>query len=267
MAQHKAAVRAGAAPADTALPVVRDLSLGDLREALSRGLDDFKAMPSHVFLLAIIYPIMGAILVDLTFGYRTLPLIFPLIAGFALVGPLAAVGLYEMSRLREQGKDPTWKDAFRILRSPALPSIAAVGLLQLLIYLVWLATAMAIYNMIMGGMDITTAGELLQYSLGTKPGWALIIIGTGVGFLFAVGVLLISVVSFPMLLDHNVSAATAIQTSIRACLANPRTMTVWGIIVAALLVVGMVPLFVGLAIIMPILGHATWHLYRRVVVH
>lgn len=266
MAHQKAAVRTGATTSDATLPVIRDLNLEDLREALSKGLDDFKAMPSHVFLLAIIYPIMGAVLVDLTFGYKTLPLIFPLIAGFALIGPLAAVGLYEMSRLREQGKQPTWQDAFKVVRSPALPSIAAIGLLQLVIYLLWLTAAMAIYGMTMGGMDIASPSDLLRYTLTTPSGWALIVIGTGVGFLFAVAVLMISVVSFPMLLDRNVSAATAIRTSIGACLANPQTMAAWGFIVAALLFLGMLPLFVGLAIVMPILGHATWHLYRKVVV-
>lgn len=267
MAQQKTAARAQARTSDIAYPVIRDLSRDDLREVLAKGLDDFKAMPSHVFLLVVIYPIVGAVLVNITFGYDTLPLVFPLIAGFALVGPLAAVGLYEMSRLREAGGRPTWKDAFSVVHSPALPSIAAIGLLQLAIYLLWLAAAMAIYNMTLGGMNITTPMELLRYSLTTGAGWALIVIGTGVGFLFAVAVLMISVVSFPMLLDRNVSAATAVQTSVRACLANPQTMAAWGFIVAALLAIGMVPLFVGLAIVMPILGHATWHLYRKVVVH
>lgn len=267
MAQQKAAARAGAAGTDKTTPAIRDIDRDDLREALAKGLDDFKAMPSHVFLLVVIYPIVGAVLINFTFGYDILPLIFPLIAGFALIGPLAAVGLYEMSRLREKGKRPTWKDAFNVTRSPALPAIAAIGLLQLAIYLLWLAAAMLIYNMTMGGMDITTPMELLHYSLTTTAGWTLIIAGSGVGFLFAVAVLVISVVSFPMLLDRKVSAARAIQTSVRACMANPQTMAAWGFIVAALLALGMAPLFVGLAIVMPILGHATWHLYRKVVVH
>lgn len=267
MAHQKAAVRATAAAPDKALPAVRNINRDDLREVLAKGLDDFKAMPSHVFLLAVIYPIVGAVLVNFTFGYDTLPLVFPLITGFALVGPLAAVGLYEMSRLREKGKKPTWKDAFSVMRSSALPSIAAIGALQLAIYLVWLAAAMAIYNLTLGSFEIETLPELLDRSLTTGAGWALIVVGTGVGFLFAVAVLAISVISFPMLLDRNVSALTAVRTSVRACIANPQSMAAWGFIVAALLALGMLPLFVGLAIVMPILGHATWHLYRKVVVH
>lgn len=248
-----------------ALPAIHDVNRDDLKDALAKGLDDFKAMPTHVFLLVVIYPIVGAILVDLTFGYDILPLVFPLIAGFTLVGPLAAVGLYEMSRLRENGGAPTWRDAFRVIRSPALPSIIAVGLLQLAIYLVWLAAALAIYNMTLGPNGIETFGDFVGQVLTTSAGWTMIIVGSGVGFLFAVAVLIISVVSFPMLLDRNVSAATAVQTSIRACLANPQTMSAWGFMVAVLLAIGMLPLFVGLAIVMPILGHATWHLYRKVV--
>jgi uncharacterized membrane protein len=247
------------------LPAIRDVDRNDLKDALAKGLDDFKAMPTHVFLLVVIYPIVGAILIDLTFGYDILPLVFPLIAGFTLIGPLAAVGLYEMSRLRENGGAPTWRDAFSVIRSPALPSIAAIGLLQLAIYLVWLAAALAIYNMTLGPNGIETYSDFMWQVLTTPAGWTMIIVGSGIGFLFAVAVLMISVISFPMLLDRNVSAATAVQTSIRACLANPQTMSAWGFMVAALLAIGMVPLFVGLAIVMPILGHATWHLYRKVV--
>ena len=103
--------------------------------------------------------------------------------------------------------------------------------------------------------------------LTTSHGWALIIAGNVIGFIFAAVVLSISVVSFPLLLDRDVGAAVAVQTSIRAVLANPLTMALWGLIVALALVIGSIPLFVGLAIVMPVLGHATWHLYRRVVEH
>jgi uncharacterized membrane protein len=247
------------------LPDIHDINRDDLKDALAKGLDDFKAMPTHVFLLVVIYPIVGAILIDLTFGYDILPLVFPIIAGFTLIGPVAAVGLYEMSRRRQHGGSPTWRDAFSVVRSPALPSIAAIGLLQLAIYLLWLAAALAIYNMTLGPSGIETYGDFMRQVLTTPAGWTMIIVGSGVGFLFAVAVLIISVVSFPMLVDRNVSAVTAVQTSIRACLANPQTMSAWGFMVAALLAIGMIPLFVGLAIVMPVLGHATWHLYRKVV--
>lgn len=247
------------------LPAINNIDRDDLIDALKKGADDFRAMPTHVFLLVVIYPVVGLILIDLTFGYEILPLVFPLIAGFTLLGPVAAVGLYEMSRLREKGINPTVRDAFGVVRSPALPAIIATGLMQMAIYLLWLAAAKVIYLMFFG---YATPDSMLHFArdvFTTAAGWGLIIVGSGVGFLFAVAVLVISAVSFPMLLHRNVSALTAVQTSIRCAQANPQTMAAWGFFVAALLALGMLPMFLGLAVIMPILGHATWHLYRKVV--
>lgn len=266
MANQKS-MAADAGHAEAIQPVIRDINRDDLREVLNKGLEDFKAMPTHVFLLVVIYPIVGAVLMRLTFGYEILPLIFPLLAGFTLVGPLAAVGLYELSRLREKGGSPSLRDAVNVVRSPALPSILAIGVLQLGLYLAWLAAALAIYELTLGGYKPAGIAEFIATVLTTPAGWALIVIGSGAGFLFAVAVLVISVVSFPMLLDRNCGALTAVQTSIRAVAANPQTMAAWGFLVAVLLAVGMVPLFVGLAVVMPILGHATWHLYRKVAGH
>lgn len=264
MAQQRTAASLQEAAAD--LPAIRDINRDDLKDALAKGLDDFKAMPSHVFLLVVIYPIVGAILTRMTFGYDTLPLVFPLIAGFTLVGPLAAVGLYELSRLREKGETPTWSDAFNVIRSPALPSIAAIGLLQLVLYLAWLGAAMLIFNLTLGEHELETPLEFINAVLTTGAGWTMAIVGTFVGFLFAATVLIVSAVSFPMLIDRNVSALTAVQTSIRVFQANPQTIAAWGFMVAVLLGIGMLPLFVGLAVVMPVVGHATWHVYRKAVV-
>src|SRR5262249_37451426 len=107
--------------------------------------------------------------------------------------------------------------------------------------------------------------QFINDVLTTPAGWNLIIVGNVVGFLFAVLVLMISVVSFPLLLDRDVGAAVAMVTSVRAVLTNPVTMAVWGLIVAALLLLGSLPFFLGLTVVLPVLGHATWHLYRRVV--
>jgi uncharacterized membrane protein len=262
MAMSHVITGAGEGPAHLA---VRTVSFADLKAALAKGLDDFSAMPSHAIFLCIIYPIAGLVLGRLAIGYDLLPLLFPLMAGFALVGPFAAIGLYEMSRRREQGLDISWRHVFDVRHRPTFGAIVALGLLLMAIFLVWIAVAQAIYVATFGYLPAASIPDFFQQVLTTSEGWTLIVVGNAVGFLFAVLVLTISVVSFPLLIDRDVGAAGAIVTSWRVVLANPVTMAAWGFIVALLLVVGSIPLLFGLAVVMPVLGHATWHLYRRAV--
>jgi uncharacterized membrane protein len=246
-------------------PVVRKITTADLKEALTKGFDDFWAMPSHLVFLGLIYPILGACLAALTFTNNALPLLFPLASGFALVGPFAGIGLYEISRRRELGLPVSWQDAFDVLKSPSIPSIIGLGVLLLVIFLIWLTTARLLYQSLFGYAAPTSYPQFIQQVLTTSEGMKLIVLGNALGFVFAAAVLSISVISFPLLLDRDVGVAVAVYTSIKAVAMNPVTMAIWGLIVAAALLVGSIPLFVGLAIVMPVLGHATWHLYRRVV--
>ena len=247
------------------LPAVCRIKVADLRDVLVKGLDDFGAYRTDVIFLCLIYPLVGISLALLTFGYETLPLLFPLASGFALVGPVAAVGLYEMSRRREQGIPITWADAFGAISSAAFGAILVLGLVLLAIFLFWLLAANAIYQLTLGPEPPVSIAAFARDVFTTSAGWAMIVVGVGVGFLFALLVLAISVVSFPLLLDRDVGLAAAVWTSIRAVAANPGPMAVWGLIVAGGLVIGSIPAFLGLVIVMPVLGHATWHLYRKVV--
>jgi uncharacterized membrane protein len=250
---------------DTPLPAVRRIAVADLRGVLAQGFADFAAYRTDVIFLCVIYPVVGLILARLAFGYEMLPLLFPLASGFALVGPFAAVGLYEVSRRREQGIHSAWQDAFDVVRSPAFGAIALLGTVLVGIFLMWLATAQAIYNATLGPKPPLSLTDFARDVVTTDAGWALIGFGVGAGFLFALLVLMISVVSFPMLLDRDVGLGTAVRTSVRAALLNPGPLAAWGLIVAAALVIGSIPLLIGLAIVMPVLGHATWHLYRKLV--
>ena len=251
--------------ADPRLPAIRRIGLADLREALARGLDDFAASRSDVVFLCLIYPIAGLVLARLAFGYDMLPLLFPLVSGFALVGPVAGIGLYEISRRREQNLSASWADAFGLVRSPTFGSIVLLAVVLLAIYLLWLAVANVIYDLTLGPEPPVSIAAFAHDVLTTSRGWAMIVIGIGVGFLFALLVLATSVVSFPLLIDRDVDVDTAVRTSVRAFLVNPATIAAWGLIVTAGLVIGSLPAFLGLIVIMPVLGHATWHLYRRVV--
>ena len=248
-----------------ALPTIRTITLSDLGDALRKGWDDFSAMPSHAVFLTLIYPVVGIFLIGLAFGYSVLPLLFPLAAGFALIGPVAAVGLYELSRRREAGLDSNWTHAFDVLRSSSLPAIGALGLILMGIFLAWLASAQALYQSLFGYLPPQSYTQFIQDIFTTRAGWSLIVWGNLIGFCFAVCALIVSAVSFPLLVDRDVGAAAAITTSVRVVTANPVTMAAWGLIVAALLFIGSLPAFMGLAVVMPVLGHATWHLYRKAV--
>jgi uncharacterized membrane protein len=245
--------------------VIRHITPSDLFHALGRGVDDFAAMPSHAVFLCIIYPLLGIVLIAMTLGNSWLPLAFPIAAGFALVGPLAAIGLYELSRRREAGLDSSSSHAFDVLHSRSLPAIVALGVLLMAIFLIWLAVAEAVYIANFGYHPPASIGQFVGDVFGTRAGWTMIVVGTGIGFLFAVLVLTISAISFPLLLDRDVGAAVALLTSIRVVAANPGTMALWGFIVAASLVIGSIPFLLGLTVVMPVLGHATWHLYRLAV--
>jgi uncharacterized membrane protein len=262
MAHSHVLLGAGEAPAQL---TIRRIGLADLNDALRRGFDDFRAMPTHAMFLCAIYPVIGLVLARLAFGYSVLPLLYPLGAGFALVGPLAALGLYELSRRREAGLETSASHAFDVLRSSSAGALIALGLLLLVIFALWMAFANAIYIANFGYGSPASIGSFVQDVLTTPAGWNLIVIGNLVGLLFAILVLTISVVSFPLLLDRDVGAAVALLTSIRTVLKNPVTMAAWGLIVAALLLIGSLPFFLGLTVVVPVLGHATWHLYRRVV--
>ena len=246
-------------------PIVRRIALADIQEALAKGIADFSAMPTHVLFLGILYPLVGLLLFFFTVGYDIMPLLFPLASGFALVGPFAAVGLYELSRRREQGLDSSWTNAFDVLRSPSRDAILALGFLLMAIFLVWLGTAQLLYQSLFGYTAPESIPQFVRDVFTTPAGWTLILAGNAIGFLFAVLVLIISVVSFPLLLDREVGAAVAIHTSVRAVLANPVPIAIWGLIVAIALVIGSVPFLLGLAVVMPVLAHATWHLYRKLV--
>jgi len=251
--------------ASIAPPRIRSITPRDLTESLRRGWEDFLAQPSHLVFIALIYPIAGVLLAQLTVSYNIFPLLFPLLSGFALIGPFAAIGLYEVSRRRERGMDSSWSHALGVLRSRSIGQILLLGAMLTGLFLAWLFSAWFIYRGILGlPADVSTA-DFLHAVFTTFDGWVMIVIGNSVGLLFAVLAFSISVVSFPLIIDRHVDAPTAIRTSIAAVEANPRVMMYWGLMVTGLLVLGCLPVLVGLVVVMPVLGHATWHLYRKVV--
>jgi uncharacterized membrane protein len=247
----------------TDVPGLRRIGFGELAIALRRGWADFLSAPTQLVFLGVLYPLIGLLAATLAAGRDVMHLLFPMAAGFALVGPIAALGLYEISRQREHGKAVSWRTAFEVLRAPAIGEILVLAVGLLVIFLAWLVAADAIFAATVGKVPADLAGW--RALLGKPAGMRLLLVGNAVGFVFAAAVLVLTTLSFPMLLDRDGGVARAVATSARAFVVNPLPMLAWGLIVAALLLLGSIPLFIGLAVVVPVLGHATWHLYRLVV--
>lgn len=247
------------------MPLIKTIRLADLNAVLRRGAEDFWAKPSHYFLLALIYPVIGIVLTVWMNGFHTWPLLYPLVGGFALIGPIAALPLYEISRRRERGEEPSWRDALGVVRSPAIASILALGAMLFVLFTLWLTSAQALYESLFGASPPQTFDALFRQVFAEPGGVTLAIIGTVLGACFALVALCTTVISFPLLLDRDVGAYVAVETSFRAVMANLVPMLAWGAIVGLGIFLSALTLFVGFAVVLPILGHATWHLYRRVI--
>ena len=244
---------------------IRRIHLSDLWQSLREGYEDFNAKPSLGIFLLVIYPLFALLLTLFLLGERPLHMAFPVIAGFTLLGPVVSVGLFEMSRRRELGLDLNWRAAFQFVHSASFAPILALTILMMLLYVAWLYMAQFLYAGLFGAHPPASVGDFVTQLLTTRRGGALVFYGNAVGFVFAFAALAISVVGFPLLLDKPVSSITAMTTSVRAVTSNPGVMAVWGLTVVGLLAAGAVLLLMGLAAVLPILGHATWHLYRKLV--
>lgn len=249
--------------------LARTIDFSDLRIALAQGWEDFLAKRGDLVFVGLIYPL--AVLLGVTYAFRAplLPLLFPLLAGSILLGPVLASGFYELARRREQGLDTRWRHFLDVLKGPSAFSLVGLAGINVLLFMGWILAAWLIYLQTLGTSDAGTArsfGALLQAVFTASEGWRMFVIGNLVGLGFAIVTLAISVVSFPMLVDRPVSAGVAMRTSLQVARKNPLTVAAWGLIVVALLVLGSLPAFVGLAVVLPVLGYATWHLYTRAVV-
>lgn len=252
-------------PRSQEVPRIRSIAIADLLGSLRRGWDDYRAAPTQLFFLGALYPVIGFIAARAATG-DTKPLLFPLLAGLSLMGPVAALGMYEISRQREAGRPISWLTAFDALRSPAIGGIVLLAIVLAVLFAFWVGVAQTIYGATMGGVVAPSFGAFLGDVFGTRQGWDLILWGNLAGAFFALLVLSIAVVSFPMMLDRGCGPGLAVHSSLRAVMRNPLVMIAWGVIVGVILVLGAIPLLIGLAVAMPVLGHATWHLYRRIVV-
>lgn len=245
---------------------IRTITNDDLRLSLKQGLEDFGAMRGDIFFAGAIYTLVGIAAVVMTTNAPLMPFFVPVVAGIGLLGPVVAVGFYELARRRERGaRDHHWSHFFDVRKRPSADDFGFVAGLLLTIFLAWLVVAGLLYMAIFGWAAPNSVADFLTMIFTTQRGWALILGGGVIGAIFGWVVLALSVASMPMLVDCDVSAVDAVSASWRSTNANKGPMLRWGIIVSGLLVLGSIPLFVGLAFVLPWLGYSTWHLYTRLI--
>jgi uncharacterized membrane protein len=245
---------------------VRRITHEDLSIALRRGLDDFLTFRGDIVFAGLVYTLIGIAAVVLTTSKPLMPFFLPVVAGVGLLGPLAAVGFYELAKRREDGEPHLhWFNFLDVRKRASVDDMGIVAGLLLAIFFAWLLVAGALYAVIFGWATPQSIPDFLTTIFTTPRGWALIVSGAIIGAIFGWLVLALSVVSMPMLVDRDMTASQAVSASWRAANANRGVMIRWGLIVTGLLILGSVPLFVGLAFVLPWLGYATWHLYTRLI--
>ncbi|HEX7873405.1 MAG TPA: DUF2189 domain-containing protein [Sphingobium sp.] len=254
-----------AAVSARSLPAVRNIHASDLHWALREGMNDFLTFRGDIILAGFIYPAVALLAAVLALGGEMLPIVFPMAAAFSLLGPLIAIGFYEMARRRESGMEAGWSHFLDPLRGANRWQIVGLALALVTLALGWLFMANSIYESTLGRLHPAGVGDFLSMLFTTSEGWRMMVFGNVVGLAFALVTLVTMIASFPMLVDRNVHASDAVETSLRASFHNPMMTLRWGLYVAVILAIACVPLFLGLAVALPVLGYASWHLYTRLV--
>lgn len=251
--------------ARNSLPEVRAISIADLKDALNKGWTDFSNAPLYGLFFGAVYAAGGLALIAAVTLWDMHWLAYPLIIGFALIGPFVATGLYEVSRRRERGQSLNWSDVLGVVWDQHRRELGWMAFVTLFIFWIWLYQARTLFVVFFGSKGFATFDGFVDAVFMTTNGLMFLVVGHIVGAVIAMVLFTLTVVSFPLLLERDYDFVTAMITSIRAVAASPFVMCSWGLFVVVSVMLAAIPGFLGLLVVLPVLGHATWHIYRRVV--
>ena len=247
------------------MPIVRPVTFTDLRACLAEGIADFRRAPLYGLFFGAVYAIGGLMIVALVFKLEMSYLAYPLAIGFALIGPFVAVGLYEVSRRLEAGRPLDWPGVLRVIYDQRRRELSWMAFVVLFVLWIWLYQVRLLIALFLGSRASINLGRFVHAVLSTPEGLTFLAVGHLVGAALALLLFSVTVIACPLLLDRNVDFITAIITSVKTVATSPVPMILWGLMVVVLILLASLPAFLGLLVVLPVLGHATWHLYRRAI--
>jgi uncharacterized membrane protein len=258
----------GAAPSPgrQVLPAVRTIGFEDVRASLVEGLSDFARAPAFGLFFGTVVALCGLGIVAALAVFHKPWLIYPFAIGFPLLGPFLAVGLYEVSRRLESGKPLVWSEIIGVILAQRSRELVWMAFVMLFVFWFWMYQIRLLLAIFLGQMSFSSFAKFTELVLSTPQGFWFLAVGHVIGAVLAMTMFALTVVSIPILLDREIDFITAMITSVKAVVMNPAPMLGWGVFVTLAVIAASLPLFAGLLIVLPVLGHATWHLYRRLVV-
>jgi len=268
MSDNSSAPDGTGAPANSGLrpmPKVRAITVNDVIDALAAGLADFRKAPVYGIVIGAFFAFGGLFVILSAAALNMSYLSYPAAAGFVLIGPFAAVGLYEVSRRLQAGEELSWSKIFGAMWAQKGRELSWMAFVVLFIQIMWMYQVRLLLALFLGFRSFASFGEFLNEVVSTPEGLMFLAVGHVVGAILSLILFSLTVISFPLLLEADRDFITAMITSVRAVVTSPIPMIGWAFTVTAVLIVSMAPAFLGLIVTLPVLGHTTWHLYKKCV--
>ena len=247
------------------LPAVAALSVSDMRQCLFEGMSDFARAPVYGIFFGAVFALAGLAIVAALTWWQIPWLIYPFAIGFPLIGPFAAAGLYEVSRRLETGQPLSWGTVLPVVWAQRGRELSWMAFVMLFVFWIWMYQIRLLVALFLGRLSFSTLDRFLTIVFTTTEGWIFLAVGHAVGAAISLGLFSITVISIPLLMERNIDFVTAMITSIKTVAASPAVLLGWGVVVTVSMLVACVPFFLGLLVVLPVLGHTTWHIYRRAV--
>lgn len=248
------------------IPEVNSLTVNDLKECLYKGFEDFRTAPAFGLFFGSIYAFIGIFIFQSLFVWEKAWLMYPMLIGFPLIGPFIAVGLYEVSRRIEQQQPLSWNKILSVVWQQSGRELHWMAFVVLFIFWIWMYQVRLLIALILGRMSFASLTEFMEIITTTTEGIMFIVIGHVVGAFFAMVLFSTTVISFPILLERELDVISAMITSFKTVSASPVVMLGWGVFVTLAVMISFIPMFLGLLFVLPILGHTTWHIYKKAII-